>query len=77
MAVKVRARYVERAKPEAGEKAFRAAGSPLPRVVLQVEDDRNASALVDECISSPRPMWRTAVCPGSARADADHVIALP
>jgi hypothetical protein len=49
MAVKVRARYVERAKPEAGEKAFRSSWiATFERVGCAWRMTGNASAVVDE-----------------------------
>jgi hypothetical protein len=49
MAVKVRARYVERAKPEAGEKAFKSSWiATYQRVGCEWKMTGNASAVVDE-----------------------------
>ncbi len=49
MAVKVRARYVERAKPEAGEKAFKSSWiATYQRVGCKWKMTGNASAVVDE-----------------------------
>jgi hypothetical protein len=49
MAVKVRARYVERAKPEAGEKAFNSSWiATYQRVGCEWKMTGNASAVVDE-----------------------------
>ncbi len=49
MAVKVRARYVERAKPEAGEKAFKSSWiATYQRVGCEWKMTGNASAVVSE-----------------------------
>jgi hypothetical protein len=49
MSVKVRARYVERAKPEAGEKAFRSSWiATYERVGCGWKMTGNASAVIDE-----------------------------
>jgi hypothetical protein len=49
MAVKVRARYVERAKPEAAEKAFKSSWiATYQRVGCEWKMTGNASAVVDE-----------------------------
>lgn len=49
MAVKVRARYLDRSKPEAGEKAFRSSWiATYQRVGCQWKMTGNSSAVVDE-----------------------------
>jgi hypothetical protein len=49
MAVKVRARYIERAKPEAGEKAFKSSWiATYQRVGCEWKMTGNASAVVGE-----------------------------
>ena len=49
MAVKVRARYLERAKPEAGEKAFKSSWiATYQRVGCEWKMTGNASAVIDE-----------------------------